>query len=133
MKQYYENEFKYFSRGEGGLSSFRILYEEDREVVLNELIKKLDLVQIIDDIKDNKDIFGNVLGYENSSVIIKKKKKKKEKKSDKKIKLSKKIKDWKNWKITNFEFLMWLNIYSNRSYNDISQYPVFPWTLKRYI
>ena len=27
---------------------------------------------------------------------------------------------------------MWLNIYSNRSYNDISQYPVFPWTLKRY-
>ena len=107
-------------------------YEEDREVVLNELIKKLDLVQIIDDIKDNKDIFGNVLGYENSSVIIKKKKKKKEKKSDKKIKLSKKIKDWKNWKITNFEFLMWLNIYSNRSYNDISQYPVFPWTLKRY-
>jgi hypothetical protein len=31
MKQYYENEFKYFSRGEGGLSSFRILYEEDDE------------------------------------------------------------------------------------------------------
>ena len=31
MKQYYENEFGYFSRGEGGLSSFRILYEEDDE------------------------------------------------------------------------------------------------------
>ena len=27
---------------------------------------------------------------------------------------------------------MWLNIFSNRSYNDISQYPVFPWILSSY-
>ena len=27
---------------------------------------------------------------------------------------------------------MWLNIYGNRSYNDISQYPVFPWVLSNY-
>ena len=27
---------------------------------------------------------------------------------------------------------MWLNIFSNRSYNDISQYPVFPWILTQY-
>ena len=27
---------------------------------------------------------------------------------------------------------MWLNIYGNRSYNDISQYPVFPWILSNY-
>ena len=39
------------------------------------------------------------------------------------------MEDWKKWKISNFGFLMWLNIYSNRSYNDISQYPVFPWIL----
>ena len=27
---------------------------------------------------------------------------------------------------------MWLNIYGNRSYNDISQYPIFPWILGSY-
>ena len=39
---------------------------------------------------------------------------------------------WKNWEISNFEFLMLLTIYGNRSYNDISQYPVFPWVLANY-
>ena len=110
-------------------------YEQDREFVIFELCKKVkNLIQIIDDLKDTKDNFGNVLGYENSDIIIKKNKKKRKKseKKDKKIKLSKKIKEWKNWKITNFEFLMWLNIFSNRSYNDISQYPVFPWILSNY-
>ena len=24
---------------------------------------------------------------------------------------------------------MWLNIISGRSYNDLSQYPIFPWTM----
>ena len=27
---------------------------------------------------------------------------------------------------------MWLNIFGNRSYNDISQYPIFPWILSNY-
>ena len=34
--------------------------------------------------------------------------------------------------MSTFELLMWLNIYSNRNYNDISQYPVFPWILSKY-
>ena len=109
-------------------------YEQECEFVIIELLQKVkSLTQIIDDLKDSKDLFGNVLGYENEDVIFKKKKKgKKSITKDKKIKLSKKIKEWKNWKISNFEFLMWLNIFSNRSYNDISQYPVFPWILSNY-
>ena len=111
---------------------FNFKFEDDREKVINEICSKLkDPTQIIDDLKESKDNFGNVIGYENTSIIFKKKKKKKEK-IDKKIKLSKKIKDWRRWKISNFEFLMWLNIFSNRSYNDISQYPVFPWILSSY-
>ena len=27
---------------------------------------------------------------------------------------------------------MWLNIFGNRSYNDISQYPILPWVLSKY-
>ena len=42
------------------------------------------------------------------------------------------INDWKNYRISNMELLMWINIYSNRSYNDISQYPVLPWVIADY-
>ena len=27
---------------------------------------------------------------------------------------------------------MWLNIFSGRSFNDLTQYPVFPWTIINY-
>ena len=112
---------------------FNFKFEEDREKAINDICNKLkEPTQIIDDLKESKDNFGNVIGYENSSIIYKKKKKKKEK-IEKYLKLSKIISDWRKWKMTNFEFLMWLNILSNRSYNDISQYPVFPWLLSRYV
>ena len=39
---------------------------------------------------------------------------------------------WKNCKISSFEYLMWVNIYGNRSFRDISQYPVFPWIISNY-
>ena len=39
---------------------------------------------------------------------------------------------WKNNKISFFEYLMWINIYGNRSFRDISQYPVFPWIISNY-
>lgn len=34
---------------------------------------------------------------------------------------------WRKRDITNFEYLMILNTLSGRSYNDLTQYPVFPW------
>ena len=36
---------------------------------------------------------------------------------------------WLDNKLSNFDYLMLLNIQANRSFNDISQYPVFPWVL----
>ena len=35
-------------------------------------------------------------------------------------------------KISNYEYLLKLNKYATRTYNDISQYPVFPWLVKSY-
>ena len=100
-------------------------YEKDRTSFLKEILKKLDEpIQIIDDLKDSK--FQNVIGYENGKVQLQKDFKKNS------ISLSKIVKSWKNWEISNFEFLMWLNIFGNRSYNDISQYPIFPWILINY-
>lgn len=39
---------------------------------------------------------------------------------------------WMNWEISNFEYLMQLNTIAGRTYNDLSQYPVFPWILVDY-
>ncbi|CAN4092325.1 unnamed protein product [Withania somnifera] len=39
---------------------------------------------------------------------------------------------WKRREITNFEYLMVLNTLAGRSYNDLTQYPVFPWVLADY-
>ena len=36
-------------------------------------------------------------------------------------------KNWLSNKITTLEYLLFINKYSCRSYNDINQYPVFPW------
>lgn len=39
---------------------------------------------------------------------------------------------WRRRDITNFEYLMILNTLAGRSYNDLTQYPVFPWVLADY-
>lgn len=39
---------------------------------------------------------------------------------------------WQNKKISNFDYLMILNVLSGRSFNNPSQYPVMPWILKDY-
>lgn len=40
--------------------------------------------------------------------------------------------EWKNGQRTNMEFLLLINKYSGRSFNDLSQYPMFPWVLSDY-
>ena len=42
------------------------------------------------------------------------------------------LKAWLDGKISNFEYLMDLNTTSGRSFNDLTQYPVFPWILADY-
>ncbi|KDO27776.1 hypothetical protein SPRG_07375 [Saprolegnia parasitica CBS 223.65] len=39
---------------------------------------------------------------------------------------------WVHGDVTNFEYLMHLNTLAGRSYNDLTQYPVFPWILCDY-
>eukprot|EP01102_Stenamoeba_stenopodia_P022386 TRINITY_DN9301_c0_g1_i1.p1 TRINITY_DN9301_c0_g1~~TRINITY_DN9301_c0_g1_i1.p1 ORF type:complete len:930 (+),score=218.14 TRINITY_DN9301_c0_g1_i1:2-2791(+) len=39
---------------------------------------------------------------------------------------------WQKRQISNFEYLMGLNSIAGRTYNDLTQYPVFPWILSDY-
>ena len=41
-------------------------------------------------------------------------------------------KKWINGQISNLEYIMWLNFFSNRALRDITQYPIFPWILQKY-
>ena len=39
---------------------------------------------------------------------------------------------WVQGRVSNFEYLSLLNRFSGRSFHDITQYPVFPWSLNEY-
>nr|XP_044987386.1 lipopolysaccharide-responsive and beige-like anchor protein isoform X2 [Jaculus jaculus] len=39
---------------------------------------------------------------------------------------------WQHREISNFEYLMFLNTVAGRGYNDLNQYPVFPWVITNY-
>jgi len=43
--------------------------------------------------------------------------------------LSNLTEEWSNHKMSNFEYIMTINSLAGRSYNDLSQYPVFPWVI----
>jgi hypothetical protein len=40
--------------------------------------------------------------------------------------------DWQNGRVSNFEYLMFLNREAGRSFKDLTQYPVFPWIIQDY-
>lgn len=39
---------------------------------------------------------------------------------------------WQSGLISNFDYLMYLNSLADRTFNDLTQYPVFPWVLADY-
>ncbi|KNC50605.1 FAN Factor [Thecamonas trahens ATCC 50062] len=39
---------------------------------------------------------------------------------------------WQNGLVSNYEYLMFLNSMADRSFNDLAQYPVFPWVVADY-
>ena len=45
--------------------------------------------------------------------------------------IKKLINSFKKGKITNYEYILKLNKYSTRTYNDTSQYPIFPWLVQK--
>ena len=62
-----------------------------------------------------------ILGYEKTSDI-----------KSKSVKVKKIMEDWQNNNISTLKYLMWLNIFAGRSFNDMTQYPVLPWLITNY-
>ena len=86
--------------------------------IINVILKNGSFREIkADDYKGKK-----IIGYEKNTNNIKKKS----------YHVNEKIAEWRKYKISTLEYLMWMNIYGGRSLNDLTQYPVFPWILLDY-
>lgn len=48
------------------------------------------------------------------------------------FKMSGMMQKWQRREISNFDYLMYLNTVAGRSYNDLNQYPVFPFVISNY-
>ena len=91
-------------------------------------------------LKNGKSYFFNFLSRHNYNKLILKLKEKKEllskllknENKEKEEKLKYYISKYINNKISTYEFLLTLNYYSSRTYNDTSQYPIFPWVIKNF-
>ena len=132
-KYYYKNSSIEIFTSNNKSYYFNFSCQKITEIVLDEILNKLgDYSDIINDMNDryNKEDQEYTIGFINNKYVSILNKNESKKNSP--IKISKLVKLWKNWEISNFEFLMFLNIFSNRSYIDISQYPVFPWLLTNY-
>ena len=100
--------------------SYLLAFKNNKDLTqfTNDILCHSDFREIkIDEIKNK------TIGYEKVSSP-----------EDKKINyyINTKYEEWRNYNISTFELLMWLNIFSGRSFNDLTQYPVFPWILTNY-
>jgi WD40 repeat protein len=48
------------------------------------------------------------------------------------VELENAVNSWRAGDTSNFDYLMYLNFAAGRSFNDLSQYPVFPWVISDY-
>ena len=111
-------------------SAIEIYTESNKSYFLNFKNNK-ELSQFIYDVQHHsffreiktEDYKGRkLLGYESIPFTTKKKS----------YSIYHKSEDWQNYSISTLEYIMWMNIYAGRSFNDLTQYPVFPWILANY-
>ena len=101
--------------------SYLLTFKNNKDLsrFTNDILSHAEFVEIKIDENKNK-----VIGYESI-------KSSRNKKTNINYATSK-YEEWRNYNISTFELLMWLNILSGRSFNDTTQYPVFPWIITNY-
>ena len=92
------------------------IFTKDNKSYLINFLNKTQLLSF-------QDLLNKLKGKNNYKII---------QNSVESFKFSKIYEKWQNSKISNFDFLNLLNKYSSRSYNDLDQYPIFPWIFDSY-
>ena len=117
---YKRNSMEIFSSKK---KSYFFKFEDEIENIITDLKNYLDKNKhyLLEEIYIDYNKYYSNIGYINKSNI---KYSNIEKNS---LNLVKIYENWKNYKISTLKLIMILNIYSNRTYNDLNQYPIFPW------
>ena len=109
----------------------------NKEIIFYKLINNLYASNMTFDINTGKINEINIIGYFSEKYIFQNHFDKciniiqfKKLYKEKVIVLSKIVEKWKENDLSNYLMLMYLNIFANRSFCDISQYPIFPWIIK---
>ncbi|XP_033626549.1 protein FAN-like [Asterias rubens] len=95
-----------------------LLREVGLEIFCSESSFKSDMFLVLSKPEDRNKLYNNILdqegvclkesGQENMTLL------------------------WQNGVISNFDYLLYLNSQADRSFNDLTQYPVFPWVIADY-
>ena len=140
-----------------GSSFFITVNIENRDIIFEKIIEKLnknnDILNISKNLDDNKiylkySPISLLSNTENKNILDFLKKRKKSKKSqiknplynqkivkaviDIEFLLNEACNNWSKNKISNFDYLMLLNTLSGRSLRNLSQYFIFPWILQNF-
>ena len=134
-KNPFNNKEKNYYKSRLNKKLILLIFNEIEEIVERRVFLLWKAVEIY--LKNGKSYIFNFLNtseYDNFMKIIKNSntiknliRKKDFIRSEKKI-----TNEWKKGALNNYEYILLLNKYSGRSYNDNIQYPIFPWLLKNY-
>ena len=114
-----------------------ILFDEIEEIIERRFLLMWQAIEIF--LKNGKSYFFNFLSKEQKDFILDifEKNPKTKNKIQRKSKFQSIIKmlmnEWQEGQLTTYEYLLFLNKYATRTYNDVNQYPVFPWIIKKII
>ena len=110
-----------------------IIFEEIEEILAKRFLLMWQAIEIY--LKNGKSYFFNLINQENCKKILEffknnplTKDKIREKDYIKKEKLLRT--EWVEERFTTYEYLLFINKYGSRTFNDTNQYPIFPWLIK---
>ena len=113
-----------------------ILFDEIQEIVERRFLLMWQGIEIF--LKNGKSYFFNLLSKEQNTIILdifknnEKTKNKVHTKNYFQPIVKKLISEWQEEQINTYEYILFLNKYATRTYNDVNQYPVFPWVIRKF-
>ena len=113
-----------------------ILFDEIEEIIERRFLLMWQAIEIF--LKNGKSYFFNFLSKKQNEFILNifEKNEKTKNKILRKNQFSKIVKslvsEWQQEQITTYEYLLFLNKYSTRTYNEVNQYPIFPWLIRKF-
>ena len=120
-----------------GNKTLIILFDEIEEIVERRFLLMWQAIEIF--LKNGKSYFFNFISKEQfdfiidifkNNIITKNKVHLKDyfKTFQKKL-----FSEWQEERLSTYEYLLLLNKFSSRSFNDVNQYPIFPWLIRKYV